>query len=401
MTEETTTETTEYSCDSCGFVSTNDDDFKIADHTSDRLCEDCWSWCVRCEIVFYANERSIVDDEVWCENCAGNYSFYCDGCEYRYDADRVSEYLIHDTSDYRCEHCASDNFNWCSDCDKYYDEVCECERGTIHNYSYKPAPIFHGTNRNGLYFGIELETEVGLDVNDASSKARDMSEDFYLKHDGSITRNGAEGFEIVTHPATHDYFHNEFDNLWTFVEDIRQNNKARSWDTTTCGLHIHISRKGFSSGAHTHRFLAFIYRNARDMIKFAGRSSDYAKFSDCWKFDEYAQPYLSFKDKLDNRGHSERYSAVNTINRDTLELRFFRGTMRKSGILGALDLAHASVEYTRYLTVSDVRYGAYNWEWFADWVRDQNSMFGIYSALLDRMAKCPSVNINNIEKIEA
>ena len=138
------------------------------------------------------------------------------------------------------------------------------------------------------------------------------------------------------------------------------------------------------------------------MVKFAGRSSSkYASFADCWKFTDYAKPYLSFTDKVTDGRNTMRMSAVNTTNRDTIELRFFRGTMRKSGILGAIDLAHACVEYTRYLTVSDVRYGAYNWEWFSDWVRDQNSMFGIYSDLLDRMAKCPSVNVNNVPKIEA
>lgn len=399
MTEQETT--IQYSCESCGYTSDDEDNFNIHSGTSDRLCQDCSRYCERCEEIFYANESNSVDDETWCDSCASDYSFYCDGCETRYNSDRVDSYHIYDNNDYRCEYCTNNNYNWCDECEHNYDERCACDSAIVHSYSYKPEPIFHGVSRDGLYFGIELETEIHGDLRQASKKGANNEEDFYLKNDSSIGRNGDSGFEIVTHPATFDYYRNEFDNLWNFIEDIRANDRARSWDTSTCGLHIHISRKGFSSGAHTHRFLAFIYRNATNMIRFAGRSTDYAKFSDCWKFDDYAQPYLSFTDKLNPRSHTERYSAVNTQNRDTLELRFFRGTMRKSGVLADLELAHAGVEYTRYLTVSDVRYGAYNWEWFADWVRDQHSMYGIYQNLLDRMAKCPTVNINKPEKIEA
>ena len=398
MTEETTQE---YSCEVCGVTSTDEDDFNTHSRTLDRLCHECGLYCERCEDIFYSDERNCVGDDIWCDNCASNYSFYCDGCEERYDSDRIDSYYIHDIRSYRCHYCTENNYNWCESCEHYYDNNCACDDSVIHSYGYKPEPIFHGHSSNNLYFGIELETEVHGDLREAAKKAKDLEEHYYLKQDSSIGRNGASGFEIVTHPATYDYYRNEFSNLWDFVEDIRKNDHARSWDTDTCGLHIHISRKGFSSGAHTHRFLAFIYRNAKDMIKFAGRSSDYAKFSDCWKFDEYAQPYLSFKDKIMSGRNTERYSAVNTQNRDTLELRFFRGTMRKSGVMSAIELAHASVEYTRHLTVSDIRYGAYNWTWFADWVRDQNIMFGIYSDLLARMAKCPTVNINKIEVIEA
>jgi hypothetical protein len=403
MTEENTTEeVTQYTCDGCGWVSDDEDNFRITDSDLSRLCEDCYAWCERCETVFHSEDRSRVNDDIWCRDCADNYSFYCDGCDERYDSDSVDSYYIYDGRCYRCQFCVDNNFNWCENCENHYEDTCACGDSVIHNYGFKPEPIFHGTDRNGLYFGIELETEIHRSKSNAALKAQDMFNDFYLKNDSSISANGEDGFEIVTHPATHDYFRNDFHNFWNYVEDIRANDQARSWDTKTCGLHIHISRKGFSSGAHTHRFLAFIYRNAENMVKFAGRSSaKYASFADCWKFTDYAKPYLSFTDKVIDGRNTMRMSAVNTTNRDTIELRFFRGTMRKSGILGAIDLAHACVEYTRYLTVSDVRYGAYNWEWFSDWVRDQNSMFGIYSDLLDRMAKCPSVNVNNVPKIEA
>jgi hypothetical protein len=109
---------------------------------------------------------------------------------------------------------------------------------------------------------------------------------------------------------------------------------------------------------------------------------------------------MSFKHKTGNpqRNSTERYSAVNTQNRDTLELRFFRGTMNPSGVLSALDLTQAIVEYTRELRLDDVKLGALTWDWFADYVRDNN---GLYPDLYARLPKIASTSITNRQLMEA
>jgi hypothetical protein len=147
-----------------------------------------------------------------------------------------------------------------------------------------------------------------------------------------------------------------------------------------------------------HRFIALVYHNSEQMMKLAGRKTRFARFNDVYTFDEYDRPVLSLKHKVgDPQRHStERYSAVNTQNKHTLELRFFRGTMQPSGVLSALDLAHAMVEYTRDLRVSDVRMGALTWDWFTDYVRDNN---GMYPDLYTRLDKLDAVNINKREMI--
>jgi hypothetical protein len=35
--------------------------------------------------------------------------------------------------------------------------------GVVHQYSYKPNPVFHGGNDNNLYMGFELEMSYGDD----------------------------------------------------------------------------------------------------------------------------------------------------------------------------------------------------------------------------------------------
>jgi hypothetical protein len=83
-------------------------------------------------------------------------------------------------------------------------------------------------------------------------------------------------------------------------------------------------------------------------------------------------------------GRTDRYSAVNTNNRDTLEIRIFRGTINKNTVKAAVDLAHASVEYTRSLTVIDVRSGALDSSKFIKWVHEHADT---YPDLLARINK--------------
>jgi hypothetical protein len=248
--------------------------------------------------------------------------------------------------------------------------------------------------------GFELETQIrSRDMNALSNSAKYANEQLapdkiaILKEDGSIGRDGYGGFEIVTQPHTLDQYRYKSDKIWQTIEHLRTNYEARAWDTTTCGLHVHVSRAGFSGGAHTHRWLTLIYKNAPEMMKLAGRKSTYARFNDVWTFDEYDRPVFSLAHKLADprRSNTERYSAVNTQNQHTLELRFFRGTMNKSGVLSALDLVQASVEYTRHLSLSDVKMGALGWDWFIDYVEQNN---GLYPDLYSRLPRLASVDIN-------
>jgi hypothetical protein len=136
------------------------------------------------------------------------------------------------------------------------------------------------------------------------------------------------------------------------------------------------------------------------MMKLGGRSSTYAKFNDVYKYDEFDRPYFTLKHKVahPSRSMTERYSAVNTQNEHTLELRFFRGTMNPEGVLSAIQLAHATVEYTRNLTLSDVKMGALSWEWFSDWIQANN---GLYPELYMRMSRVDKLVLNNTELVNA
>jgi hypothetical protein len=242
--------------------------------------------------------------------------------------------------------------------------------------------------------GFELETQVSnTNIREASlfaMEALQRPEIAQLKNDGSI----GGGFEIVTQPHTYEKYR---DNtvLWETIETLRKRFGARSWDSETCGLHIHISRKAFTNGRHTHRFIEFIYRNSDMMMKFGGRKSSYARFNDVWGFDEYDKPIFTLEGKSNGgdeiRG-GEKYTAVNTLKRDTLELRFMRGTMNTQGVKAGLGLAHAMVQYTRTLNDSEADW--YNWQGFVDYV---NGIPYMYPELIDRLPQVPALVLSELE----
>ncbi len=388
-----------FSCHECNDIRDIEEHITV---NGEHWCDSCASYCNRCEDGMASENSHTVGNEDWCDYCWENYSYYCENC---CESSSESTTYVGDTP--YCEDCFSDNCYYCDDCDESYhnDYPCDCREsdsvegkccrayrssGTIHDYSCKPAPIFKGISKRNIYLGFELETELPRVDSGSAFASRNLQGIAYLKHDGSISN----GFEIVTHPHTHQEYRENSALLWNTIESLRKDYDARSWDTDTCGLHIHLSRDGFSSGAHLHRFIAFVYHNAPHMMKFAGRKSRFARFNDVYTFDEYDRPVFSIKHKVGNpdRHSTERYSAVNTQNKNTIELRFFRGTMKASGVLSALDLAQAMVEYTRELRLDDVKLGALSWEWFADYVVSNN---GLYPDLYSRLDKIQSVDINN------
>jgi hypothetical protein len=151
-----------------------------------------------------------------------------------------------------------------------------------------------------------------------------------------------------------------------------------------------------------HRFLNLVYSNPDFYSTLAGRTSDqWAKFTDIYqreyKRDANGERIFNldngyeitskrtFMHKLQPDRNSDRYSAVNTNNRETLEMRIFRGTVNGETIKAQLDLAHASVEYTRTLTVQDIQQGALSADNFMWYVFQHEHLYPELSARIDKL----------------
>ena len=323
----------------------------VIEHDGEPYCEDCHNelfvMCDRCDDVVDNGDITEFGNGYYCEDCIDYVSFTCCDCGNRYPTD---EQHISDSGNSYCSDCYNERFTCCYGCEceigiddaysdgsDYYCEDCypSQSRDGVYNYSYKPDPEFHGTSDNGLYFGVELEVE--RESGDISDVVSDMPEFVYCKDDGSLD----DGFEIVSHPFSWGWL-SENKDVWENILQIRDNG-FRSYDTTTCGMHIHLSARAFST-LHLYRFIKLFYENGEMILTVSQRKSDKLQM---WAAIEERSDSYSLAYKAKYKTCKEKYSAINLLNDDTIEIRIFRGTLNPKSFFKNIEFTYAAYEYTR------------------------------------------------------
>jgi hypothetical protein len=267
-----------------------------------------------------------------------------------------------------CSSCADRHWSYCGECSEWYedndnDECSDAYRYGINDYSFKPTPIFHYTPEkpSKTFFGFELEVEA---VHETISTGVDIVRNYvtddlvYLKGDGSLN----DGFEIVTHPMTHDWAMEKFP--WEMIEKLRRSG-YRSWDTDTCGLHVHASRTSFVDRSHLWKWTYLINKNNKECIELAGRNSHYAQFYGVKPTSDIV---------LQKESPRERYVAINLNPTHTVEVRIFRGSLRVPRVKTALDFMQSTIEFANKLTIKDASAGN-TWGMFKDYVGEHSNRF--------------------------
>lgn len=207
-------------CSHCGAIIGNDEDYETIN--GQPVCTDCVeryaTRCDRCDTLLWSDDEYGDGDTILCASCYHNHYVRCCCC----DA------LLHEADSYDI-----DGDSYCSEC--YRDEVDKSR--SIHDYGYKPEPIFYGDSKR--YFGVELEIDgAGKDSENADeilAIANKDDERVYIKGDGSLD----DGMEIVSHPMSLEY-HKSF--CWQEIMSKSISMGYRSHQTGTCGLHCHINR---------------------------------------------------------------------------------------------------------------------------------------------------------------
>jgi hypothetical protein len=344
------------------------------------------------EYVNYTNELVNHEYVVYhCDDCDNYYhhaiyntdSDRCDSCHSCYNNCVNCDEEVHDDYAYRDD----DGESYCESCWSDADSNPDNQQSrTIQSYSYRPTPIFGWSveshiirglsvprdNQRDLFMGFELETNARdrSTIHDASDFLMGEAPDEYLynKEDGSIS-----GFEIVTHPFTLEAHKQMFPR--EAISALSSQYSLSSWSSvngTGAGLHVHLSKKSFAGSAHQFRFQMFHYRNADFIKKFAGRDSDrWASFRRTTDRNDYG-----YDDMVEickgNRSQNNRYSALNFQNTHTIELRYFRGSLKPETVLGVLEFCHSVHAYTKLLTAKEVIDGCLAWGSYKMWLADQN-----------------------------
>lgn len=308
-------------------------------------CPDCVILCENCDDYAPPDRTHEVQEAIWCDRCKGRYAFRCTCCGELTPND-ISVY----TDDYGevCENCAEEYFARCEGCGEIFhcdrissDGYCpNCENdvpGRVHDYSFKPRPIFHG--KGPLFYGIELEVEGVRDIEEIVEE-----EDYlYVKYDGSLN----DGAEFVSHPASLEWIREQGKGWWERVWNLRHQD-CQSWNTTTCGMHVHMSAKAFSS-LHLYKLLKFFKDNPRFIAKISGRTE--------FKLDQWASVDtekdigIALKAKH-KRGHS-KYVALNCTGK-TIECRIFRGTLKPQRFMANLEFLQAMYDFTSQAGLKDL-----------------------------------------------
>lgn len=338
------------------------------DCNGDFFCESCYSdlpYCDHCEETQHGMDTTEVflgrTSEYWCDSCRDEHSFWCERCNDNYSCSHNSSTTV--SGNVLCERCFENCEAFeCASCGRFRegdelanpdddseDWICDnCARnGTmkhIKSYGYKPNPVFHRTENdkhNDLFFGIELEVE----RNKSATSIGHMSEailneaHYYFKKDGSLN----DGFEIVTHPMTFSYIQANKDKVFKDMLNKLIEAEYRSYDSTSCGIHIHLSKKAFGTW-QLYRFIKFFIDNKEFVTNISQRKRD---LLERWAaIDEEKDDAIIYKAKK-KAGNYKRYVAVNLQNSSSVEIRIFRGTLNYQSFLKNIEFCYALYNFTR------------------------------------------------------
>lgn len=249
---------------------------------------------------------------------------------------------------------------WCPRCDTEYssersaNRCCEnrprtVDPGDLHDYSYKPAPLFRvsrnrivqvGATRGRTFMGVELEYNESDDYTrgcrfDILQTADREEHRYYMKEDSSVS-----GGELVTHPGTFRAWRDGSVIDWETWAQWKDETGAQVSRNT--GFHIHINRTTFTGVQHLYRFHQLLLLNPAPWQSIGRRdSSQWGIFQ-----REDARPYPAYP-IVKGLGYPSRYRAVNLCGDATIELRFPMSTRDRGTILATLGIVAAAVEHTR------------------------------------------------------
>ena len=361
-----------------------------SEDTNTETCEHCTETEAECNCLLCDHCGCKLDD-CECEMC-----YYC-------------ENVVNECCCSFCGHCG-ERLNSDECCD-YCSGGDTCDDNNIYEYDYDPMetldfqrlntenPLVKDVvvNESGdtekeditPYLGVEIEVEQRMDcpsditglvlkelnIDEARGRAiavavkadkfdsdHDNKDYAILKHDGSLCEGG---FEIVTAPCTLAYHKTKWKD---FCADSGAQQHLKSWNTGTCGMHVHITRRAFSPLQLGMMLTFYSCKENKEFIEhIAGRGDvQYVRWingkepRDILEDDEYrTNKYGNYQMLRD----SDRYTNVNLSNANTVEIRIFRGNINRKAIMRNLEFVHAVFMYCKDAGMTNLYY-----EDFTHWV---------------------------------
>lgn len=227
-----------------------------------------------------------------------------------------------------------------------------------HHGAYQNSPL---TNCRGHKIGVELEVEFNRSSLKTAWSDNVESNWFYCERDGSL--HDSTGVEIITVPMLPKDIKNR--TTWEPLIGYLAN-KAKSWDSPRCGLHVHIGReilgKNPEQQSETIGKLLYLYHhfvNGTPMnTRIFGRDRAYnEKDGKTREGDAVAtlgSGVLKLKEIKDtlkkgmiDKSSSDRYFDINLMNTNTIEFRKGRGSIKTSRIIMVIEYCEMMCKYAK------------------------------------------------------
>ena len=249
--------------------------------------------------------------------------------------------VIHRNSEEECRACRANKLH---------------ELNTIYEAGLKPRLTFFGQPEP--HYGMEVEVdnfEPDGSIDDCVNEVGDILEKSgrvgFMKSDGSLSL----GFEIVSMPHSVEAWRKQ-----TWLEDVCETVKSyggRSFETGSCGVHIHRSRGDLNHVALTKLILLFVRLQPYFERVAQRRENGYCSYA-YFQGRKPGVPMTEAAPKLKGQvvykavkngesGLMNRYFALNVTNHKTVECRIFRGTLNTASIMAYLEFFHYVVQFIK------------------------------------------------------
>ena len=251
--------------------------------------------------------------------------------------------------------------NKCDKCHPFYNDVNsydECTPPKFWFFEWLKGKLIKkpietgGINKRSktLYIGDEHEIELYRSSDTRCDVQRILNKHYekqllYTSRDGSLEK----GTEIHTHPSTHK---THIKRDWVVFAELRDNG-ALSYNTKTAGLHFHLNRSAFSN-FHFLKFITFINKFLALTLAIGRRKNlkkldEYARFSMRTEYNVKRQMYKLYGANKNNKKMNVVLGgrgAINLMNANTIELRFFGGSLDEKYYKAKIDYIQSVYEYT-------------------------------------------------------
>jgi len=279
--------------------------------------------CCGCDDVYTNEFRYILRNRSYCENCYSEVGTTCSACHETISNDDA---VRDENGEEYCQDCFDNRSNT-----------------AIHSHAYKPSANYNGKSNDGLYFGFELEVENHLSRCQNNDAAMQSPKWCYCKRDGSLH----DGFEIVSHPATFQWLKENSKVISSYLKYLSENG-FRSFKTSTCGMHVHVSKNAIGP-FRLYKILKLFYEAPGFILKVSQREEP--QFKQWCGLSDGESLVLKAKDKHQNVA---RYTAINLSNSRTIEFRIFRGTLALGSFWKNLEFVDAVIQYASIASAQSI-----------------------------------------------